>query len=229
MNTKLPLQLRGEGRYRKIQLGVDVPTWFFEGIKALDSQLYFIWHPFKTLYEDIMNQYSGKTEEARYTIGTHYKFGNELIFGFVLTDGKGKPAPENKWHVWRLCSDRGWAHVAALETTSDEDYLKFVLNQMYMRDKVLCKYGPKGLSRYLKEEQEQFEEAKKKEHNNIFQDLNKENNWLFKKAYENFLNGKVHSTDTTKDVITSYSGQTNRSRITRELTDKEGGLITLDD
>ena len=223
---KLPLELRGSGNYKKVQLGVDMPSWFYQGVKAIDPQLYFVWHPFKTLYEDVMNNYSGKTEEARYTIGTQTKYGNELIFGFVLTNGRGQPTPDNSWHIWRLCHDRGWAHVAKLETTTNEDYLKFVLGQMYTRDQILCKYGAKGLTRYLREEQELFEQKKKDASNNLFADINKENKWLFKKAYENFLNGNVHSTNVEKEIITSFSGQTNRTRITRPITDEEGGLIT---
>ena len=225
MNTKLPLQLRGEGRYRQLKPGIDCPSWFFEGVKALDPCLHLVWHPFKVLYDDLMNQYSGKIEDPRYTIGTQDQYGNELIFGFVLTDGKKRPAPDNHWHLWRLANDRGWAHVAALETTTDEDYLKFVLDQLYVRDQVLSKYGARALTRYIREEQELFEEKKKITQGNLFSDINKENKRLFRSAYENFLNGKVSATNPTRDIITSFSGQTNKSRITRTITDKEGGLI----
>lgn len=224
MNTKLPLQLRGEGRYRQLQVGVDCPSWFFEGLKSLDPCLYLVWHPFKVLYEDVMNQYSGRTEEARYTIGTQEQYGNELIFGFVLTDGKKRPAIDGRWHAWRLCHDRGWAHVTALETTSNEDYLKFVLDQMYIRDQVLSKYGSKALTRYIREEEELIQEKKQLAHNNRFSDYHKENKSLFKNAYENFLSGKVSATNPQKETITSYANQTNKSRIIRPLEDEEGGI-----
>ena len=223
---KLPLELRGEGRYRKLNLGIDCPNWFYDGIKAIDPHLYFVWHPFKVLYEDIMNNYSGGTEEARYTIGVQEKYGNELIFGYVLTDGAKRPLPDNRWHLWRLCKDRGWAHVAALEATSDEHYLKFVLDQMYVRDQVLTKYGAKGLTKFIREEQELFEEKKKTASANLFADINKENKRLFRSAYENFLNGKIEATNPTKDVIASFAGQKSHNRITRPITDEEGGLIT---
>lgn len=223
---KLPLVLRGEGRYRRLQPGIDVPSWFIQGIKAIDSNLYFVWHPYKILYEDIANQYTGKLEESRYTIATQAAYGNELLFGFVLTDGKNRPVPDNKWNIWRLCNDRGWAHVTSLDTTSNEEYLKFVLDQMYVRDQVLSKYGAKALSRFIREEQEILEEAKKTKTNNLFADMNKENKRLFRSAYENFLNGKVEATNPTREIITSYSNQSNKSKIVRPITDEEGGLIT---
>jgi hypothetical protein len=52
-----------------------------------------------------------------------------------------------------------------------------------------------------------------------------ENRWLLTRAMDNMASGRINATNPTKDIITSFSGQGNKSRIVRPLTDTEGGLI----
>lgn len=224
---KLPLELRGNGTYKKLNIGVDLPSYFVDGIRAIDPDLHFIWHPFKILYNDITNQYTGSEEDARYTVGTQPQYGNQLLFGFVMTDGKSKPLLDNAWHCWRLSRPHGWAHVFRVEHSSEE-YYKFALDRFYLQAKLLDRYGALGWSHYLREEQELMQAHKIKNMGSMFEDVTKENRWLLRSAFENFQNKRVSATKPTKDIITSFSGQKSHDRITRGLTDREGGLVLPD-
>ena len=46
---------------------------------------------------------------------------------------------------------------------------------------------------------------------------------------ENFEFGRTAPTNPTKDIIMSYRGQTNKSKIIRPLNDKDVGLTTWED
>jgi len=220
----LPLILRGEGYYRKLEPGIHIPCWAIDAVRAIDPHLFFIWHPYQVLYDDLINNYSGSIEDPRFTIRRQEQYGSDLIFGFVLTDGKGKPKIDEHWHLWRLCDNHGWAHILKLQST-DYEYLRIFVDRLFLQAQVTNKYGTKGWNRFLRTEQVVEQEMKEKQAMNVFQDRSDENRWLMKKAYENFQNGIISATKPTKDIITSFPGQTNRSRIIRPLTDDEGGIV----
>lgn len=221
----LPNRWRPSGlRYRKLHPGLDLPRWFIDGIRAVDSNLYFIWHPYRVLYEGMMNQYSGGIEESRYTINAH---GGEEIWGYILTDNNNRPLPEEKWHCWRLCEPYGWAHVFDIKS-KDPDYLKTLLNRLWLQARITEKYGFKAYARYLREEKEKEHEKQLKDEDDLFHDVQKENHWLWSKAMDEYSRGNIKPTNPEKDVIMSYKGQDKRSKITREITDGEGGLVLPD-
>lgn len=221
---ELPLLHRGEGNYKKLQPGIHLPSWLIDGCREIDSHLQFVWHPFEVLWDDIINQYPGSAEDPRFTIGRQDQYGDELLFGWVLTDGKGRPKQDNHWHLWRLCPDAGWAHIIKFQDNTEE-YLRIFLDRFHLQAQIQEKYGNHGWNKFLRAEDATIQAQKETQAVNLFKDRSDENRSLMRKAYENFLNGKISATHPTKDVISSYAGQKNRSRIIRPLTDKEGGLV----
>ena len=100
---KLPEKSRPRGlHHKRFTAGVDLPSWFSDNLKSIDRNLYLVWHPFRVIYDDIINQYEGALDDPRFCI--HLEHGQEN-WGFVMTDGNGAPIPECKWHVWRHCHD----------------------------------------------------------------------------------------------------------------------------
>ncbi len=115
---RLPKTLRPDNsNNRECQRGIDLPSWFFDDLKAIDSKLYIVWHPYATLWDDMMNQYEGALEDPRFTI--HREYGEE-VWGWVTTNGQGAPLPEQAWHVWRLCEPHGWAHLVRIDSKASE-------------------------------------------------------------------------------------------------------------
>jgi hypothetical protein len=220
---KLPNRWRPQGlRTRELKPGIDLPCWFLDGIKAVDTNLYFVWHPYRVLYEGtVMNQYSGTVEDSRYTIGSH---GGEEVWGYILTDGDKRPILEETWHCWRLCDD-GWAHVFEVGHPKNLGYLKKLLNRLHLQARITEKYGYMAYAKYTRDEREKQEEILVQEEDQLWHDTNKENKWLMNNVMENFKSGKTAPTRPQKDVIASYKGQVKRSKITRDITDEEGGLI----
>ena|SRR3990167_3825189 len=223
----LPRILRPGLRTRELQPGLDFPCWFIDGLRGLDPNLHFVWHPYKLMYDDFMNADSGTTEDSRFVIGRDARFGEEEIWGFVLTDGRGAPRPENKWHLWRLCWPYGWAHVTRLDQINT-GFLRFALNRMYLQDRIASRYGARAWNIYEREEKETAREHEIENLDQLMMDTTKENKWLLREAMDNFHRKQVNATRPTKDIIVSHDGQTNRSRIVRELTDREGGLVLPD-
>ena len=221
---ELPLLHRGEGYYKKLQPGLNLPCWFIDGCRSLDSRLFFIFHPYKVLYDDIINQYTGSIENPRFVIGRQDSYGDQLLFGWVLTDGQGRPKQDNTWHMWRLCADAGWAHIIDLKST-DGEYLRIALDRLHLQAQIQEKHGNIAWNKYLRNEDEAIRNYKEKQMKNIFEDRTAENRFFMRKAYENFLNKKVTATNPTREIITSFSNQTNKSRIIRPLTDREGGIV----
>ncbi len=220
--NKLPNRWRPHGlRYKKLQPGLDLPSWFIDGIKAVDPKLYFVWHPYRVLYENIMNQYSGGIEESRYTIGSH---GGEEVWGFVLTDKDKLAIREDRWHCWRLC-ENGWAHIFDVAYPKNVKWLKHLLDRLDTQARLTAKYGNTAYVHYMRAERELAEEKRIQEEDQLWKDTHSENKWLMNSAMENFKAGKTAPTRPQKDVIVSYKGQGKRSKITRDITDKEGGLI----
>ena len=203
-------------------LGLDIPSWFFYNLRAIDQDFYLIKHKYRVMWDSIINEYEGELEDPRFTI--HEEFG-ALNFGFVLTDNVGSPILENAVHLWRHCWPHGWAHILKLESTESE-YLKLVLRRLHIQAKFTDRYGFRAWTRRLDEEHSEENEKMMADRQYAQQCLHEENKWLINKAKENYERGNIAPTNPTRDVITSYSGQTNRSKIERPLTDEEGGLVT---
>lgn len=221
---KLPNILRPSGlTHRQFQPGVDLPSWFSDTLKQIDEKLYLVWHPYKVIWDDMMNQYEGELEDPRFTI--HQEHGEE-VWGFVTTDGDGAPQPDNKWHVWRLCEPYGWAHVVGVEAKQGE-YLRLLTNRLHLQATYREDYGDLAWNRKLDSDNEEARELAMKKQSDMQMAVQDENSWLMKKAMENMERGIIAPTNPTKDSIISFPGQKNKSKTIRPLDDEDAGLITL--
>jgi hypothetical protein len=226
MSNRLPDVWRPRGlKYKKLNPGVDLPAWFVEGIKAVDSKLYFVYHPFRVQYDDIMNQYSGSLEDPRWAICAQ---GADEIWGMpLMMPDEDRPIPEHRWHCWRLC-DNGWAHIFEVKS-KDPEYLDILLNRLHLQATITDKYGPKAYIRYLREERELMAEREQERKDFMLDETHKENKWLLNKAMDNYMSGKTAPTRPQKETIVSYPGQKRFRKLSRDLTDEEGGLILPDE
>lgn len=223
---KLPEEHRPTGVfYKKCALGVDLSASFVGELRGLDEHLYPVWHQHKLLWDNVINDVAGAIEDPRYTIES--KFG-ELNFGFVLTDGKGRPRDDGHWHVWRLCRGYGWAHVVKLESNTDQVYLNLVVRSLYLQDRFNTKYRGRGYSKYLEGLDIQKRHKEVEAARGLQGDIMKANSAIMGRVMENFSRNVTAPTRPTKDVIMSGAGISKRARITREITDREGGLILPD-
>jgi hypothetical protein len=80
----------------------------------------------------------------------------------------------------------------------------------------------------MRQDDEDLEARKQDAKDQQFRDIQGENKAMTRKAMENLAMGITRPTNPTKDIIASYKGQTNFTKITRPITDTEGGLITGD-
>jgi len=219
----LPQTFRPNGLpHKEFRPGDDLPEMFHYHLKALDYDLYCVWHPYRCLWDDVMNKYYGSLEDPRYQI--QESFGQE-VWGWAVTDGKGAPILDETWHVWRL-SQVGWHHIIQIKS-KEPQYLNRVLESIW-EQKLVEKYGRKAIIRMKEEQAEAAMEKTNQQKTQAFEDLQKENKSAFRKAMENYERGYIEATDQTVDIITSYSGQGNRSRITRPSTDEDGGIVGWD-
>lgn len=207
-------------RYRKVQIGLDFPSFFIDGLKGLDKDFHLVYHNHRTLWENIMNANSGSLEDPRYTI--NYSYGN-LNFGWVLTDNEGFPLPDNSWHLYRLCWPHGYAHILKIEDTHNY-YLKLVLNRLFKQAQFTERYGARAWNHKLDDEHTEEVEQQQKDKEYMMKCFQEENDWLLRKSMESFGRGQIKPTNPTKDIIFSGRGVSNRSRIVRPLTDREGGV-----
>lgn len=217
---RLPKNHRPDFPYRKCVLGIDVPREFYDELRQIDENFYLVFHAYRVLWDSIINSDVGELEDPRYQI--HYKYG-ELNFGFVLTDGEGRPIEDGSWHIWRLCDPYGWAHIVKLESR-DPDYLKLIVDRLNLQACWTNKYGFRSYNKLLDNVEQSHREQLKKDREELFNAVHTENKWLLDKAADNMLSGKVNPTNPTRDQVISYPGQANRSRIVRPLDDHEGGL-----
>ena len=221
----LPQQFRPSGlQHKRLNPGIDLPAWFIDEIKSVDPNLYFVYHPYRVIYDDFMNQYEGSMDDPRFTIGE--QFGQE-IWGYAVTDNKGQPVPEARWHCWRLC-EVGWAHIFDVKYL-DPDYLRKLVKRLGMQKIITEREGLGAYMKFLREEREAFDAADQAVKQQQYDDFQKENRWLLDKAADNYMSGKIAPTNPVKETITSYAGQESKSRLSRPLTDEEGGLIIPDD
>jgi hypothetical protein len=205
--------------------GKDLPSWFMNDLKSIDERLYIVYHPFATIWDDMMNQYEGELEDPRFTI--HREHGQE-VWGFVTTDGVGAPLPECAWHVWRLCEPHGWAHVVRVESKEGE-YLKLIVDRLSIQARFRDRYGDIAWNRNTSFESEEAQVKAQDAHQEMFEAVQEENSWLTRNARDNMARGVTAPTNPQKETIISYSGQKNRSRLSRPLEDADVGLKGIED
>ncbi len=223
---KLPSTLRpSNSNYRECKPGKDLPSWFMDSLKSIDEKLYIVYHPFATIWDDMMNQYEGELEDPRFSI--HREHGEE-VWGFVTTDGDGAPIPECAWHVWRLCDPHGWAHVVRVESKEGE-YLELLTNRLHTQARFRDRYGSIAWNRQARDEQEDAQEKAQDAHQEMFEAVQEENSWLTRNARDNMSRGITAPTNPQKETITSYAGQGHRSRLSRPLEDADVGLKRIED
>lgn len=227
-DTIIPKDFRPGLRVRALEPGLHLPCWFVDDIKGIDENLHFVWHPYKVLYDDIVNADVGSLEDPRYYIGRYPGLGEQEIWGYPLTNSDGSPAIDAAWHIWRLCRPNGWAHILRIDETH-ERWLKFCVSRLFLADQVSSKYGHRAWNLYQREEQMVARQNKISDVNQLLMDTTEENKWLLKEAMSNFERGLIKPTNPTKETIASFANQTNHSRLERPLTDREGGLILPDE
>lgn len=228
MIIKIPNEFRQGGRLRLCDSGLDLPASFLDNVRAIDKHIYPVFHPIRVIWDNLINQYTGYLDDPRFTIGSPPGFSEE-IWGFPLTNSKKEPITEGKWHLWRLChSAGGWAHIVKLEST-DGDYLQLFLNRLYLQAQYRDRYGNKAWNAKMQKDQESKIEADRNDNEQKFADIQKENRGLIKVAMENYEMGRIAPTNQTTEIIRSYAGQKNHTKIVRPMTDKEGGLFTPED
>jgi len=217
---KLPEILRPSHRYYQVEPGFDFPTWFTDALKAIDDKFYLVRHPYRVLWDHMfMNQYYA---EDRYSINTSY---NALNFGYVLTDGEGNPIKDDKWHLWRLAWPYGWAHIFVIDYPKDYHYLKTIITRLFIEAQWVDTYGPLSYSHFLNDIRQEKSRKLKEGNDSEFADIQKENAWFLRKVKENMDRGITAATDPKKEIISSFKGKQNKSRIIHPLSDTEGGLI----
>jgi len=225
MEIDLPNTLRPRGTvYRRFSPGVDLPSWFYKSIKSIDPKIHFVFHPYKVMWDDIINQYEGTLDNPRFTI--HQEYGQEN-WGFVLTGPDKAPLIENSWHLWRLCEPYGWAHIVKVESIIPE-YLKTLVERLDLQANFRTKYGDKAWNKELQDQEEILREKIQKEKQECFDAVNEENIGFLKKVMEEFDRGNLKPTNPKKEQVISYPGQKNRTKTSRNLEDHEGGLIIPD-
>ncbi len=223
---KLPATLRPSGSTnRECQRGIDLPSWFFDDLKSIDEKLYIVWHPYATIWDDIMNQYEGELLDPRFNI--HREHGEE-VWGFVTTNGRGEPTPERAWHVWRLCEPHGWAHVVRIENKASQ-YLKLLTHRLNVQARFRDRYGDIAWNRNMRDDQEASQKEALDAKHEMFEAVQEENSWLTRNAMDNFQRGIVKPSNPMIEKIISYAGQTNKSRTSRPLMDEDVGLKSIDD
>ena len=223
---KLPSTLRpSNSTHRQCIPGTDLPSWFMDGLKSIDEKLYIVYHPFRLIWDNLMNQYTGELDDPRFTI--HREHGEE-VWGFITTNGDGSPIPEGAWHVWRLWEPHGYTHVVRVESKED-GYLRFMLDRLHLQAFVRDKDGSIAWNRHMAEEQSIAQVAAQDAHQESLGAVQEENSWLMKNAMESFQRGHTAPTNPMIQKIISYPGQKNHTATSRPLEDEDVGLKSIED
>jgi hypothetical protein len=226
LKSHLPKDYRPKGVNHKILVpGLHLPADFIDSIKGIDQNLHFVFHHYRVQYDDLMNCYYGSLEDPRWMI--HAEHGTE-VWGWIMTMPDGSPIPDMTWHLWQLKQDWGWSHVANIPDSS-ENSLNTIVNRLGKEKLFKAKFGALAWNYHLRAEKEDRDAREMDAKDARFQDIQRENSSLTRKAMENLAMGITKPTNPTTDVIASYKGQTNFTKITRPITDKEGGLVTGED
>ena len=221
----LPKDLRPQGLQSKtLVAGIHLPAGFIEDVRAIDESLFFVYHPYRIQYDELTNMYTGSLDDPRWQISE--KYGRE-VWGWVMTDNSGAPIPDGTWHIWCLKKDFGYSHVSNIAST-DPVYLRRIVTRLGKEKIYKAKYGPFAWNRKMRQDEEERQAKLQDQKDQEYLDITKENDWLLRKAAENLERGVTAPSNPTKEIISSYAGQTNRSKIVRPITDKEGGLYLPD-
>jgi hypothetical protein len=176
-----------------------------------------------------VNEYTGKLTDERYPIVENsFKYG-ELVMGHVLTNGKEEPTPDGTWHIWRWCEPaRSYAHVINIDC-KDEMYLNLLVKRLWLQAKYNDKYGHSGYQKLMEQADIEHRQKIADDRQDLMGEIHKANSAMINRAMYNMEHGRTAATNPTKEVISSYSGQKNRSKIVRPLEDREGGLLLPED
>jgi hypothetical protein len=196
-----------------------------DDLKSIDEKLYIVFHPFATIWDDMMNQYEGELEDPRFSI--HREHGEE-VWGFVTTDGDGAPIPEGAWHLWRLCEPHGWAHVVRVEDKSEE-YLRLMINRLHIQSRFRDRYGDIAWNRNTRTEDEEAQIKAQDAKQEMFEAVQEENSWLTRNARDNMARGKTAPTNPTIEKVMSFPGQKKHTATSRPLEDVDVGLKGIED
>jgi hypothetical protein len=226
MHIELPEKGRPRGvRYKKCELGVDLPATFIRRLRSIDQNFYPVFHPYRVLWDSVINEYSGPLDDPRYQIKYEY---SELNFGFVLTNGQGQPSPDGSWHIWRWCEPAvGWAHIINIDS-KDPEYLNFLVERIWLQAQYNDRFGT-GYQRELDAADATRRNKLMDDRQDLMKEISKANSGMLGRAAENFGRGITAATNPTKEIITSYANQGNKSKIIRPITDREGGLDLPED
>lgn len=219
---ELPLRFRPDVPYKKCVPGTDLPEWFLTDLKAIDANIWPIWHPWRILWDDTINADEGPADNPRFTV---HGDGEHLIMGFVMTDSEGRSISENEWHLYRL-SQYGWNHIFNVAST-DGLHLTKILDNLYLQALISTK-GKRAWSRHLQAKELQNQARDEANARDRFEGIQDQNKWLMRKGLEEAERGNINPTNPVKEIITSYRGQKSKSKIVRPLTDKEGGIYIPD-
>lgn len=231
MVLKLPNIGRPDVRYRECELGVDLPASFIHNLRSIDDKLYPIFHPYLILWDDVVNNYIGPLEDPRYAVQENSFKAGELVMGHILSNGQGEPTEDGHWHIWRLVDAKGvpsWCHVINIDC-KDPQYLNLLVKRIWLQDQYNKRYGHRGYQRMMEEADIARRAKIQDEKADLMNEISKINSAMVNRAMYNFEHGRVAPTRPKKDIIVSGAGLKKRSKITRDITDREGGLILPDD
>ena len=216
-------------RYRECEQGLDLPAQFLADLRGLDDNLYPIFHPYRILWDDMVNEYLGDLDDPRYPVVENSHRAGELVMGHVLSNGKGEPTLDGHWHIWRWCEPaRAWAHIINIDSR-EQLYLNILVQRLWLQDQYNNKYGNRGYQRMMEEADLAKRSKMQDDKQALMDDIHKANSAMMNRAMQNFEYGRTAATNPTKEIITSFAGQKNKSKIVRPLSDREGGLILPDD
>lgn len=205
--------------------GLDLPSWFLSSLKSIDQHLQVILHPYRIQYDDVMNLDYGELEDPRLQI---VEEGGTAIMGWVLRDLDGSPIPDGRFHVWRYCDGfPGWCHVVDIDS-KEPKHLRRILTRLDLQARLGLK-SVRAYREFLTQEDEELREKKRERVDQALSDISKDNKSMLRTAMENMEHGRINPTNPQKETITSYSGQTNRSRISRPLSDEDVKIPSLDE
>jgi hypothetical protein len=226
MQLKLPAKGRPCGvRYRQCDLGTDLPSQFIDDLRSIDKDFFPIFHPYRVLWDDMVNEYTGKLNDPRYPIAENSFLAGELVMGHVLSNGQGVPTPDGTWHIWRWCEPaRSWAHIINVDCR-DRLYLNLLVERIWLQAQYNDRFGHKGYQRMMEQADLAKREKLQNDKADLMGEIHKANSGMLNRAMRNYEHGRVEATRPTKDIIMSGGGLSKRSKITREISDREGGII----
>lgn len=225
MELSLPERGRPRVPYKKCALGVDLPAQFVYDLKALDENLWPVYHPYKLMWDNFVNEYTGALADPRYATFEQSSKVGELVLGHVLTDGQGNPLPDGTWHVWRWCEPAAsWAHIINIDST-DPLYLNLLMRRLFLADQYNQRYGHRGYQKMLEQADAKTRQKAADERKDLMAEIHKANAGMMRRVVENFERGVMNKPAPEKEIIVGGAGISKRSKIVRPATDREGGLI----